>query len=74
MMHGCTYKTSQSLFVKQVQEHIFTESNTMVKSIQVFLDALNELRSWHVMERSSGALKREGSKASVMKCLGVVFL
>lgn len=52
----------QQVLSSQVQEHVFTESNTMVKSIQVFLDALNELRSWHVMERSSGALKREGSK------------
>ncbi|KAK9995769.1 hypothetical protein SO802_020455 [Lithocarpus litseifolius] len=46
----------------QLQEHIFTESNKLIKSIQVFLNALNELRLCHVMERSSLPSKRESSK------------
>ncbi|KAK4479331.1 hypothetical protein RD792_014843 [Penstemon davidsonii] len=49
----------------KVQEYIFIESNALVKSIQIFLCALNELRLYHVMERtkSSAALhKLEGSK------------
>ncbi|GLT47213.1 hypothetical protein SLA2020_209240 [Shorea laevis] len=41
----------------QVKEHIFTESNKMTKSIQVFLNALNELRLCYVMERSFGPLR-----------------
>ncbi|KAL5544201.1 hypothetical protein UlMin_007985 [Ulmus minor] len=49
----------------QVQEHIFADSNRLIKSIQVLLNALNELRLCHVMERSSSApSKRETSKAS----------
>ncbi|KAL4634029.1 hypothetical protein ACB092_04G167700 [Castanea dentata] len=47
----------------QLQEHIFTESNKLIKSIQVFLNALNELRLCHVMERSSLPSKRECSKS-----------
>ncbi|XP_022845090.1 serine/threonine-protein kinase ATM isoform X2 [Olea europaea var. sylvestris] len=54
----------------KVQENIFIESNTLVKSIQIFLDALNELRLCHVLERtrSSSALHNQerlkGTKAS----------
>lgn len=50
----------------QVQENIFTESNTLMKSIQVILDALNELRLCHVLERAttfSGSHKRESLKS-----------
>jgi serine-protein kinase ATM len=49
----------------QVQENIFTESNTLMKSIKVILDALNELRLCHVLERAStsaASRKREGLK------------
>ncbi|KAM4115239.1 hypothetical protein ACJW30_04G133500 [Castanea mollissima] len=48
----------------QLQENIFTESNKLIKSIQVFLNALNELRLCHVMERSSLPSKRESSKSA----------
>nr|XP_023907629.1 serine/threonine-protein kinase ATM-like [Quercus suber] len=48
----------------QLQEHIFTESNKLIKSIQVFLNALNELRLCHVMESSSLPSKRESSKSA----------
>lgn len=50
----------------QVHENIFTESNKLIKSIQIFLNALNELRLCHVMERSSLPLKRESSKVSLV--------
>ncbi|XP_009622788.1 serine/threonine-protein kinase ATM isoform X4 [Nicotiana tomentosiformis] len=52
------------LISSQVQENIFTEDNKLTKSIQVILDALNELRLCHVMERStsSNPSKRENSK------------
>ncbi|KAL3824832.1 hypothetical protein ACJIZ3_020861 [Penstemon smallii] len=49
----------------KVQEYIFIESNALVKSIQIFLCALNELRLYHVMERTKSAAalhKLEGSK------------
>ncbi|XP_038683516.1 serine/threonine-protein kinase ATM isoform X2 [Tripterygium wilfordii] len=54
------------LISMQLQEHIFTGSNKLTKSIQVFLNALNELRLCHVMERSSSSvpMKRETSKPS----------
>ncbi|KDO69633.1 hypothetical protein CISIN_1g0001722mg, partial [Citrus sinensis] len=53
----------QKLISSQVQKYIFTESNKLIKSIQVFLNALNELRLCHVMERSSSVPpKRESSK------------
>ncbi|PRQ24322.1 putative non-specific serine/threonine protein kinase [Rosa chinensis] len=49
----------------QVQEHVFTDSNKLIKSIQVWLNALNELRLCHVMERSSLLpLKQESSKSA----------
>lgn len=51
----------------KVLENIFVESNKMVKSIQVLLDALNELRLCHVMQRtasSSISSKRESLKYS----------
>jgi ataxia telangiectasia mutated family protein len=37
----------------QLKENIFVESNKMIKSIQVILNCLNELRVCYVMERSS---------------------
>ncbi|GAV63786.1 PI3_PI4_kinase domain-containing protein/FAT domain-containing protein/FATC domain-containing protein, partial [Cephalotus follicularis] len=52
------------LISSQVKEHIFNDSNKLIKSIQVFLNCLNELRLCHVMARSSSIspLNREGSK------------
>ncbi|XP_047341337.1 serine/threonine-protein kinase ATM [Impatiens glandulifera] len=47
----------------QVLENIFTESNKLTKSIQLFLDALNELRVSHVVEKTASSpvsFKREG--------------
>lgn len=41
------------MFCMQVQEYIFTDSNTLIKSIQIWLNALNELRLCHVMQRTS---------------------
>lgn len=49
----------------QVQEHVFTDSNKLIKSIQVWLNALNELRLCHVMERSLLPLKQESSKVTI---------
>ncbi|XP_044477149.1 serine/threonine-protein kinase ATM isoform X3 [Mangifera indica] len=55
----------QKLISLQVQEHILVESNKLIKSIQVFLNSLYELRLCHVMERSSLVqLKQEHSKYS----------
>ncbi|KAF5476799.1 hypothetical protein F2P56_003496 [Juglans regia] len=49
----------------QLQEHIFTGSNKLIKSIQVFLNVFNELRLCHVMEKSSSLqTKRESSKCA----------
>ncbi|KAL8141962.1 hypothetical protein V2J09_014994 [Rumex salicifolius] len=51
----------------QVEQHIFTESNTMTKSTQVMLGALNELRLCQVMEKyisDATPSKRDGSKFS----------
>ncbi|XP_051142572.1 serine/threonine-protein kinase ATM isoform X2 [Andrographis paniculata] len=44
----------------KVQESVLVESNTLTKSVQVFLSALNELRLCYVMERmeSSAALHK----------------
>ncbi|KAI3914770.1 hypothetical protein MKW98_002006 [Papaver atlanticum] len=53
------------LISSQVQENIFTESNELIKSVQVMLDALNETRLYYVMERggtSSAPLKRDSPK------------
>ncbi|EXB87890.1 Serine/threonine-protein kinase ATM [Morus notabilis] len=52
----------QFLISSKVQEHIFAESNRLIKSIQVFLNALNELRLCFVKERSSVPSKQEISK------------
>ncbi|KAL1153771.1 hypothetical protein V6Z11_A09G199000 [Gossypium hirsutum] len=52
----------QNLISDQVQEHIFVKSNKLIKSIQVWLNALNELRICYVLERSSGPLRKENSK------------
>ncbi|CAN1347706.1 Serine/threonine-protein kinase ATM [Linum perenne] len=55
----------QKLITQQVEQHIFKQSNVLVKSIQVVLNALNELRMCHVLGRSSiEQSKREGSKIS----------
>ncbi|PON35174.1 Phosphatidylinositol 3-kinase, Vps34 type, partial [Parasponia andersonii] len=55
----------QQLISSQVQEHIFAESNKLIKSIQVLLNSLNELRLCYVMERSSFVSSKQGSaKAS----------
>ncbi|MED6180994.1 hypothetical protein PIB30_015217 [Stylosanthes scabra] len=48
----------------QLKDHIFTESNKLVKSIQVVLNCLNELRICHVREISSLPSRREISKNS----------
>ncbi|XP_068483746.1 serine/threonine-protein kinase ATM isoform X2 [Phaseolus vulgaris] len=53
------------LICLQLTEHIFTESNKLMKSIQVVLNCLNELRIRYVMQRSSFIpSKREVSKNS----------
>ncbi|XP_052731784.1 serine/threonine-protein kinase ATM isoform X5 [Vigna angularis] len=53
------------LISMQLTEHVFTESNKLMKSIQVVLNSLNELRIRYVMERCSFVpLKREVSKNS----------
>lgn len=49
----------------QVEENIFTESNELTKSVQVMLNAMNELRLCHVMERAITSLashRRDNSK------------
>ncbi|XP_023765032.1 serine/threonine-protein kinase ATM isoform X1 [Lactuca sativa] len=47
----------------KVVEEIVIESNSLIRSVQVILDALNELRLCHVMERATSApSKTEGSK------------
>jgi len=49
-------------------EHVFTESNKLMKSIQVVLNCLNELRIRYVMERSSFVpSKREVSKVNIIQ-------
>ncbi|XP_020548356.1 serine/threonine-protein kinase ATM [Sesamum indicum] len=58
----------------KVQEYVFIASNKLIKSIQVFLHALNELRLCHVMERSksSSALhKQKSSKHSKLPSSGL---
>lgn len=56
----------------QAQEHILTESNELIKSVQVFLNALNELRLCHVMEKSSlRQSKRESTKASAYRITSI---
>ncbi|KAJ8771786.1 hypothetical protein K2173_026963 [Erythroxylum novogranatense] len=53
----------QKLISSQVQKHIFVDSNSLIKSIQVFLNVLNELRLCYIVERSSLVVsKRESSK------------
>ncbi|KAK9117160.1 hypothetical protein Sjap_016107 [Stephania japonica] len=44
------------LISSQVVENIFTDSNELVKSIQVILNALNELRLWYVSEQANASL------------------
>ncbi|KAK9108083.1 hypothetical protein Syun_024094 [Stephania yunnanensis] len=44
------------LISSQVVENIFTDSNELVKSIQVILNALNELRLWYISERAKASL------------------
>ncbi|XP_061349623.1 serine/threonine-protein kinase ATM-like [Gastrolobium bilobum] len=56
------------LICLQLKEHIFTESNKLIKSIQVVLNCLNELRICHVMERSSFVpSRREKSKVAILQ-------
>ncbi|KAF6155451.1 hypothetical protein GIB67_019977, partial [Kingdonia uniflora] len=62
---SCGWTVINSSISRYVQENIFTETNELTKSTQVFLDALNELRLCHVLERttiSSTTLKRESLK------------
>ncbi|KAL3628823.1 hypothetical protein CASFOL_027869 [Castilleja foliolosa] len=57
----------------KLQENVFIESNALKKSVQVFLHALNELRLYHVMERtkSSASLhKTKGSKHTKLLASG----
>lgn len=59
----------------QVQEHIFSESNKLSKSIQVFLNALNELRLCYVMERSSSVPSiQESSKVYHIQTIHIATL
>ncbi|KAH7550460.1 hypothetical protein JRO89_XS13G0195300 [Xanthoceras sorbifolium] len=53
----------------QVQKHIFTESNNLMKSIQILLNALNELRLCHVMERSSFVPPKRGASKTAVNAL-----
>ncbi|XP_024973398.1 serine/threonine-protein kinase ATM isoform X4 [Cynara cardunculus var. scolymus] len=47
----------------KVVEEIVVESNNLIRSVQVILDALNELRICHVMERATSVpSKNESSK------------
>ncbi|XP_023004525.1 serine/threonine-protein kinase ATM isoform X2 [Cucurbita maxima] len=48
----------------QVQEHIFVESNKLIKSIKVLLNTLNELRLCHVMVESVVSLRKDNTKSS----------
>ncbi|GAB4845684.1 hypothetical protein Ancab_039087 [Ancistrocladus abbreviatus] len=51
----------------QVQQHVLIRTNKLPKSIQVMLDALNELRICYVMDRGASAAvpsKRESTKLS----------
>ena len=46
-----------------MEEEIVVESNNLIRSVQVILDALNELRLCHVMERATSVpSKYESSK------------
>ncbi|KAK6920707.1 Phosphatidylinositol 3-/4-kinase, catalytic domain [Dillenia turbinata] len=47
-----------------VQGHLFNDSNKLIKSVRVLLDALNELRICYMMDRTSTPIssKREASK------------
>ncbi|XP_062116266.1 serine/threonine-protein kinase ATM isoform X3 [Humulus lupulus] len=51
----------QQLISLQVQEYIFTESNKLMKSIQVLLNALNELRLCYVTDRSYCVQSKQGN-------------
>ncbi|KAI8543056.1 hypothetical protein RHMOL_Rhmol08G0188900 [Rhododendron molle] len=42
-----------------LEENIFAESNALIKSIQVILDTLNELRLCYVMERTSSSFGKD---------------
>lgn len=48
----------------QVQDHIFVESNKLIRSIQVLLNTLNELRLYHVMEQSLVSWRKDNPKVS----------
>lgn len=51
-------------FYFQVQDYIFTESNKLLKSIQLMLNALNMLRKGYITAKLNTLVphKREGSK------------
>ncbi|KAH6798041.1 Serine/Threonine-kinase ATM-like protein [Perilla frutescens var. hirtella] len=57
----------------KVRENIFIESNGLIKSIQLFLHALNELRLCHVMEKTKSASlhKPKSSKNSKSPASGL---
>ncbi|XP_075497520.1 uncharacterized protein LOC142534545 isoform X2 [Primulina tabacum] len=59
----------------EVHENIFIESNASIKSIQLFLHALNELRLCHVTGRKSSVVpqKQESSKVEVLDNLHLCF-
>ncbi|GJU96059.1 serine/threonine-protein kinase ATM isoform X1 [Tanacetum coccineum] len=53
------------LISEKVLEEIVVESNKLTRSVQVILDALNELRLCHVMERAASVpSKTDGSKSA----------
>nr|CAD1842809.1 unnamed protein product [Ananas comosus var. bracteatus] len=54
------------LISTKIRENIFSDSNNLIKSIQVLLEALNEIRSFYVTERAgsfSAALKNDKTSA-----------
>ena len=56
----------------QVEKHILVETNKLIKSIQVMLNALNELRLCYVMERAGTAIaanKQESLKVNITNLL-----
>lgn len=70
------FLTSERRFMHfQVQKHIFTETNTLIKSIQVFLNALNELRLCYIMERSiSTSVQSKRVSSKVISTLSFLYL
>ncbi|XAR50182.1 Non-specific serine/threonine protein kinase [Bertholletia excelsa] len=59
----------------QVRENILTESNKLMKSIQVILDTLNNLRLCYVMERTappSVSIRREEEMVSILCIMNTI--